>query len=126
MNDLKRRRCEDFTMVGAIGSSGTYILPANEKMYHTSNLLGQWSGTWGDGKHFTFKILSIKNKSAQIEYDHDGKKEIGTGTVDKNTITYGNLTIVTRDGKSGLLQFKYGSMDKHVTVAKTAATATRG
>lgn len=111
-------------MVGAIGGS-SYILPANERVYHTSNLLGEWSGSWGTGKDFTFKVLNIKNKQAQIEYTSAGKKELGFATVDKNTLTYGNMTIITTNGKSGLIQFKAGSTEKHVTMTKTAATATR-
>ncbi len=109
-------------MAITVASSGSFILPANERVYKTSNLLGEWQGTWNDKQTFSFKVLSIKNNQAKIEYTHDGRKEAGNAIVDKNTITFGNVTIITRNGANGVIQFKLGTFEKHTTILKTEDT----
>lgn len=111
-------------MVGAIGSTSSYILPANERMYKVSNLLGEWKGIWSGNQVFSFKVVNIKNNKAQIEYTHDGRKETGTAKVDQNTITFGNVTIATNNGSTGVMQFKAGNITKTTDLAKAVDTST--
>jgi hypothetical protein len=109
---------EGESMAITVASSGSHILPANERIYRTSNLLGEWNGSWNDRQVFSFKVVNIKNNQARIEYTHDGRKEAGNAIVDKNTITFGNVTIITRNGSSGVIQFKLGGFEKHTTILK--------
>ena len=84
------------------------ITPLNEKLYHQSNLLGDWKGsikqTHGSVE---FNVLSINGNSAQVAYTHNGHTERGTATVSQNSITFGNVTIGTRDGKQAAFEFSF-------------------
>jgi hypothetical protein len=108
--------------VSTIGASR--ISPVNEKLYHQSNLLGDWKGSFANNNQaIEFKVLSINGDTAQIEYSHNGHKEVGTANVDKNTITYGNVTIATRDGQKGALEFSFGLVRQAAVIDKVAASA---
>ena len=94
--------------MSTIGSTTSRISPFNEKVYHQSNLLGDWKGNFKKtNQAVDFKVLSINGDTAQVEYTHNGHTERGTATVDQNTITFGNVTIGTRDGKQAAFEFSY-------------------
>jgi len=108
--------------VSTIGASR--ISPVNEKLYHQSNLLGDWKGSFSNNNQaIDFKVVSITGDTAQIEYSHNGHKEVGTANVDKNTISYGNVTIATRDGQKGALEFSFGTVRQAAVIDKVAAPA---
>jgi hypothetical protein len=67
------------------------------------------------------KVVSITGDTAQIEYSHNGHKEVGTANVDRNTITYGNVTIATRDGQQGALEFSFGIVRQAAVINKVTA-----
>jgi hypothetical protein len=99
------------------------ISPIDERIYHTSNLVGDWKGTWSlSQRPVEFKVINIKGQSAQVEYTHDGHTDRGNGVVDGHTITFGNVTIGTRDGKKAALEFSFGGGKKSALLDKTAAT----
>src|SRR5579864_3394264 len=88
--------------------TASHINPVNEKLYHQSNLLGDWKGNFKKtNQAVDFKVVSINGTTAQVEYTHNGHTERGTATVDKNTITFGKVTIATRDGKQAAFEFSY-------------------
>jgi hypothetical protein len=98
------------------------ISPATERVYHQSNLLGDWKGTWTTSHQpVEFKVVNIKADAAQVEYTHNGHTERGTGTVNGSTITFGNVTIGTRDGKSAALEFSVGTAKMSAILDKAAA-----
>lgn len=100
------------------------ISPVNEKLYHQSNLLGDWKGSFSNNHQaIDFKVLSINGSTAQIEYSHGGHKEVGVATVDQNLITYGNVTIGTRDGQKAALEFSFGTARQTAVLDKVAAPA---
>jgi len=108
----------------SIGSSqpANQISPVNERIYHQSNLLGDWKGTWTKNHQpLEFKVVGIHGDTAQIEYTHDGHTERGTGTVSAATITFGNVTIGTRDGTTAGLEFSLGTAKSTAILTKTAA-----
>ena len=108
------------TSIGAT-QPGSQISPVNERIYHQSNLLGDWKGLWSKSHQpVEFKVVSIHGDTAQIEYTHNGHTERGTGTVSAATITYGNVTIGTRDGKNAGLEFTYGTAKLTAVLAKSA------
>jgi hypothetical protein len=118
--------------VSAISATSTsQISPVNERLYHQSNLLGDWKGTTKQNKlAVELKVISINGSTAQVEYTHNGRTERGTATVDQNSITFGNVTIATRDGKQAAFEFSYtpqGSIASSGTqtaiLAKTATSA---
>ena len=107
----------------AATQSTSHISPANERMYHQSNLLGLWKGTWSKNHQpVEFNVISISGSTAQVEYTHNGHTERGTATVNGGTITYGNVTIGTRDGKNAALVFSYGSATQSAILQKSADT----
>ena len=84
--------------------------PVNEKLYH--QCLGDWKGSFSNNHQaIEFKVVSISGSTAQIEYTHNGRTERGTATVDQNFITFGNVTIATRDGKKAALEFSFGTRE---------------
>jgi hypothetical protein len=92
--------------IAATGSSR--INPVDERLYHQSNLLGEWKGNFKQSNGaIDFKVVSINGSSAQVEYTHNGRTERGTATVDKNSITFGNVTIATRNGTQAAFEFAY-------------------
>jgi hypothetical protein len=71
-------------------------------------LLGDWKGNFKKtNQAIDFKVVSINGDSAQVEYTHNGHTERGTATVDKNSITFGNVTIATRNGTQAAFEFAY-------------------
>jgi hypothetical protein len=108
-----------------VSTIASRISPVNEKLYHQSNLLGDWKGSFANNNQaIEFKVVSITGDTAQIEYSHNGHKEVGTANVDKNSITYGNVTIATRDGQQGALEFSFGIVRQAAVLAKVNAPAT--
>jgi hypothetical protein len=95
--------------VSTIGStSASRITPFNEKVYHQSNLLGDWKGAFKQSHQaIEFKVISINGDSAQVEFTHNGHTERGTATVDKDSISFGNVTIATRNGTQAAFEFAY-------------------
>lgn len=87
---------------------GNQISPANERVWHQTNLLGDWKGTTKQNNQpVEVKVLSINGTTAQVQYIHNGRTERGTGTVDKDAITFGNVTIATRNGQQAAFEFSY-------------------
>jgi hypothetical protein len=112
--------------VSAVASSpaGSQISPVNERIYHQSNLLGDWTGSWTkNNQPIEVKVVSINGSTAQVEYTHNGHTERGTGTVDGDTITYGNITIATRNGTKAAVEFAFGTATQSAILAKSAAPA---
>ncbi len=95
--------------MSAISATSTSrISPVNERLYHQSNLLGDWKGnTKQTHQAVEFKVVSIIGDTAQVEYTHNGHTERGTATVSQNSITFGNVTIATRDGKQAAFEFSF-------------------
>ena len=108
----------------AATQSANQISPANERVYHQSNLVGDWKGTWTTNHQpVELKVVSIKGNTAQVEYTHNGHTERGAGTVNGSTITIGNVTIGTRDGKTAALEFSFGTAKMSAILSKAAAPA---
>ena len=109
------------TSIGTTQPS-SQISPVNERIYHQSNLLGDWKGTWTKNHQpLEFKVVSIQGDTAQIEYTHNGHTERGTGSVSAATITFGDVTIGTRDGTTAGLEFSLGTAKATAVLTKTAA-----
>lgn len=107
----------------AIQSSTTnQISPVNERIYHQSNLVGDWKGTWKNtNRPVEFKVVNIRGTQAQVEYTHDGHTERGIASVDGATITYGDVTIGTKNGQTGALEFSVGTAKLTAVLNKQAA-----
>ena len=94
--------------MSTIGSTTSRITPYNEKVWHQSNLLGDWKGAFKQSHQaIEFKVVSINGNSAQVEFTHNGHTERGTATVDKDSITFGNVTIATRNGTQAAFEFAF-------------------
>ena len=103
---------------------GSQIAPATERVYHQSNLIGDWKGTWkNNSRPVEVKVLNIRGDQAQVEYTHDGRTERGTGSVDGATISFGNITIGTKNGSVAALEFSSGTAKQTATLNKDAAPA---
>jgi hypothetical protein len=101
---------------------GSQISPATERVYHQTNLIGDWKGTWKDsGRQLEFKVVNIRGSQATIEYTHDGRTERGVASVDGATITYGDITIGTKNGSVAVLEFSSGVAKKTAVLAKVPA-----
>jgi len=101
---------------------GSQISPANERVYHQSNLVGDWKGTWQkNSRPVEFKVINIRGDQAQVEYTHDGHTERGMASVDGATITFGNVTIGTKNGQAAALEFSSGSAKMSAVLNKQAA-----
>lgn len=113
------------TSVTSSVPAGSQIAPADERLYHQSNLIGDWKGSYTKLKGpVEFKVLSIKNGTAQVEYTHNGRTDRGTATVSKNQLTFQNVTLATRNGQKAVIQMdasvtKFnGVLDKDATASK--------
>ena len=94
--------------MSTIAASASHINPVNEKLYRQSNLLGDWKGTTKQNHAAVeFKVISINGSTAQVEYTHNGRTERGTATVSQNSISFGNVTIATRNGTQAAFEFAY-------------------
>ena len=103
---------------------GSQISPASERVYHQSNLIGDWKGSWQkNGRPVEVKVVNIRGSTAQIEYTHDGHTERGIGSVDGATITYGNITIGTKNGSVAALEFSSGTSKMTAVLNKQSSTA---
>lgn len=101
--------------------SANRISPADERLYHQSALVGDWKGTWTKShRPIEFKVVNITGTTAQIEYTHDGYTERGTGSVNGGTVTYGNVTIGSRDGKAAGIEFAFGTAKMTGILTKAA------
>ncbi len=106
-----------------ISNSTSQISPATERVYHQSNLLGDWKGTWTkNGQPLEFKVINIRGSTAQVEYTHNGHTERGTAQVDGATISFGDVTIGTKDGQNAALEFSVGTAKQSAILQKQAAT----
>jgi hypothetical protein len=104
--------------------STSQISPANERMYHQSSLLGEWKGNWaGNNGPVGFKVVNIRGARAQVEYTHNGRTERGFAEVNGATITYGTVTIGTKDGKQAALVFSAGGSQASAFLNKQAPPA---
>src|SRR6185437_1519786 len=63
----------------------------------------------------------IRGANAQIEYTHDGHTERGVASVDGATITFGNVTIGTKNGSVAALEFSSGTAKMTAVLNKQAA-----
>ena len=107
----------------AISSTTSQISPATERVYHQSNLLGDWKGTWANSSRpVEFKVINIRGDQAQVEYTHDGHTERGIADVSGATITFGNVTIGTRNGSVAAFEFSAAGAKKTATLNKQDAT----
>ncbi len=107
-----------------ISPTTSQISPATERVYHQSNLLGDWKGTWANtNRPVEFKVVNIRGDKAQVEYTHDGHTERGLADVNGATITFGNVTIGTRNGSVAAFEFSVAGAKKTATLNKQAATA---
>jgi hypothetical protein len=101
---------------------GSQIAPGTERVYHQSNLIGDWKGTWqNSSRPVEFKVVNIRGANAQIEYTHDGHTERGIGSVDGATISFGNITVGTKNGSVAALEFSSGTAKKTAVLNKEAA-----
>jgi ribosomal protein S8E len=106
----------------SISNTTSQISPVNERIYHQSNLLGDWKGTWTkSGAPVEFKVINIRGSTAQVEYTHNGHTERGTAEVDGATITFGDVTIGTKDGQNAALEFSVGTAKQSAILQKQAA-----
>ncbi len=105
-------------------SSSNQISPADERVYHQSNLLGDWKGTWTKSKQpVEFKVINIRGGKAQVEYTHNGRTERGLADVAGASITFGNVTIATRNGTAAAMEFSVGTAKMSAVLNKQASTA---
>jgi hypothetical protein len=101
---------------------GSQIAPGTERVYHQSNLVGDWKGTWQkNGRPVELKVVNIRGDQAQVEYTHDGHTERGIGSVDGATISFGNITIGTKNGSVAALEFSSGTTKTSAVLNKAAA-----
>jgi hypothetical protein len=106
-----------------ISSTTSQISPVEERIYHQSNLLGDWKGTWTkSGQPVEFKVVNIRGTTAQVEYTHNGHTERGTADVSGATISFGDVTIGTKNGQTAALEFSVGTAKSTAILQKQAAT----
>lgn len=101
---------------------GSQISPVQERIYHQSNLIGDWRGSWQkSNRPIEFKVINIRGDQAQVEYTHDGHTERGVASVDGATITFGDVTIGTKNGQVAALEFSTGTAKMTAVLNKQAA-----
>lgn len=118
--------------ISATSQGANRISPLNERLYGQSNLLGDWKGTVKQNHaSVEFKVISINGSTAQVEFTHNGYTERGAAQVDKNSITFGNVTIATRNGQKAAFEFSFqpqgqlaASGTQTAILDKTAAATT--
>ena len=104
-------------------ASTNIISPANERVYHQSNLLGDWKGTSKQNNMpVEFKVVNIRGNQAQVEYTHNGHTERGLATVDGATINFGDVTIATRNGSQAAFEFSTGTSKWTAILTKQSQT----
>ena len=106
-----------------ISSSTSQISPVNERIYHQSNLLGDWKGTSSQNNQpVEFKVVNIRGDQAQVEYTHNGHTDRGLGTVNGATISFGDVTIGTRNGSQAAFEFSTGTAKWTAILTKQSQT----
>src|SRR6185312_7355430 len=101
---------------------GSQISPVQERIYHQSNLIGDWRGSWQKiNRPIELKVINIRGDQAQVEYTHDGHTERGVASVDGATITFGDVTIGTKNGQVAALEFSTGTAKMTAVLNKQAA-----
>jgi hypothetical protein len=104
--------------------STSRISPAMERVYHQSNLLGEWKGSWtASSQAVSFKVVNIRGAQATVEYTHNGRTERGIGEVNGATIDFGSVTLGTKDGKNAVLLFSAGGGKATAMLEKQAPPA---
>ena len=107
-----------------VTQSTSQISPANERMYHQSALLGEWKGNWaGNNQPVGFKVVNIRGSRAQVEYTHNGHTERGFAQISGSLITFGSVTVGTKDGKNLVLLFSAGGAGKQTASLAEAGAA---
>jgi hypothetical protein len=107
----------------AISASTNQISPVNERIYHQSNLVGDWKGTSKQNNQpVEFKVINIRGDQAQVEYTHNGHTERGFGTVNGATVTFGDVTIGTRNGSQAAFEFSSGTAKWTAILTKQSPT----
>ncbi|MBR1090076.1 hypothetical protein JQ621_21645 [Bradyrhizobium manausense] len=107
-----------------VTSSTSQISPANERIYHQSSLIGEWKGKWaGNNQDVGFKVVNIRGARAQVEYTHNGHTERGIGQVNGATISFGSVSIGTKNGKDAVLLFSAGGGKASAYLSKQAPPA---
>lgn len=110
-------------MTTILSSSTSQISPANERAYHQSNLLGDWKGSITKPyQPVEFKVINIRGNTAQVEYTHNGRTERGLADVNGATITFGNVTIGTRNGTQAAFEFSVGTAKMSAILNKQTST----
>ena len=105
-------------------STSSQISPVDERIYHQSNLLGDWKGAWTKSNQpVEFKVINIRGTTAQVEYTHNGHTERGIADVSGATITFGDVTIGTKNGQVAALEFSVGTAKSTAILQKQAADA---
>ena len=108
----------------AIVQSTNQISPAMERVYHQSNLLGEWKGSWtANNQAVSFKVVNIRGAQATVEYTHHGRTESGIGKVNGSTIDFGPVTLGTKNGKNAVLLFSAGGGKATAMLEKQAPPA---
>ncbi len=106
-----------------ISSTTNQISPADERVYHQSNLVGDWKGTWTKSNQpVEFKVINIRGSKAQVEYTHNGQTERGLADVSGASITFGDVTIGTRNGSVAAMEFSVGTAKMTAILNKQAST----
>ncbi len=109
----------------AISASGSQIPKQEEQLYTQSNLIGTWSGNWSANKQpITITVLKITGATAEIQYTQNGNTQKAQAQVSQNTISFGNITIGTKNGTNGAAELQVGSFTETATLTKTSATPT--
>jgi hypothetical protein len=107
-----------------VTQSTSQISPANERVYHQSALLGEWKGNWaGNNQPVGFKVVNIRGARAQVEFTHNGRTERGFGQVSGSLITFGTVTVGTKDGKNLVLLSSAGAGKQTASLEKQAPPA---
>jgi len=107
-----------------IQSTTNQISPANERVYHQRNLIGDWKGEWlTSHQAVEFKVINIRGAKAQVEYTHNGRTERGLADVNGALITFGNVSIGTRNGQRAVLEFSSGTAKMSAVLDKQDTSA---
>src|ERR1700752_913018 len=107
-----------------VTQSTSQISPANERVYHQSTLLGEWKGNWaGNNQPVGFKVVNIRGSRVQVEYTHNGRTERGFGQINGSLITFGTVTVGTKDGKNLVLLSSAGAGKQTASLEKQAPPA---
>jgi hypothetical protein len=99
--------------MATISATTSQISPANERVFRQSRLLGEWKGNWvGNNQPVSFNVINIRGARAQVEYTHNGRTERGFAEVNGSLISFGGVTVGTKDGKNMVLLYSVGGAGK--------------